>query len=189
MKDFKLNVAILGSGKIGTDLLYKVLKSPYLNCSIFIGRNTNSHGIRIAKNLNINTSCNGIKTIQQNPSICDLVFDATSAKSHKEHWPILELLKKYVIDLTPSQIGKMYIPSIFPELDCKWRNINLISCGGQTAIPIAYAIGQVVPSPNYIEVVSSIASKSAGPATRCNIDEYIYNTEQGIRYFSKSKKY
>lgn len=180
----KLKVAIIGSGNIGTDLLLKVLRSPYLECGAFIGRNLSSSGMTKALSLGVQVSADGIDYIVKNLNCCDLVFDATSAKSHLEHAPILKKLNKRVIDLTPAKIGLMGVPSVNLE-DCLTEfNINMVTCGGQASIPVAYAIGQTQTDVEYIEVVSSIASRSAGPATRQNLDEYIKTTEDGLKEFS-----
>ncbi len=180
----KLKVAIIGSGNIGTDLLIKVLRSPHLNCGAFIGRNLSSAGMLKALSLGVAVSAEGINYIVNNPDCCDLVFDATSAKSHLEHAPILRGLNKHVIDLTPAKVGLMGVPCVNLAEAMTELNINMITCGGQASIPVAYAIGQTQTDVDYIEVVSSIASRSAGPATRQNLDEYIKTTEDGLREFS-----
>jgi len=183
----KLKIAILGTGNIGTDLLMKILRSPYLECTCCAGRNLDSRGMVHARNHGVTTSDRGIKAILEAPDCCDLVFDATSAISHQEHWPQLERLGKFVIDLTPSRIGEMVIPAISLGNLGHYRNVNMVSCGGQASIPLAHLISLTHECVNYIEVVSSIASKSAGPATRENIDEYIETTEEGIRKYSGAK--
>lgn len=180
----KLKVAIIGSGNIGTDLLIKILRSPYLECGAFIGRNLSSPGMVKALSLGVTVSAEGIDYIVKNPDCCDLVFDATSAKSHMEHAPILKRLNKRVIDLTPAKIGLMSVPSVNLEDTLVEVNVNMVTCGGQASIPVAYAIGQTQTDVDYIEVVSSIASRSAGPATRQNLDEYIKTTEDGLKDFS-----
>jgi len=182
----QLKVAIIGTGNIGTDLLIKVLKSPYLKCSVFIGRNRQSSGMMKAQALGVNISDRGISEIIDNPDCCDLVFDATSANSHIVHWEILKSLGKIVIDMTPSNIGEMFVPAIndLEFLDQEHVNINMISCGGQVSIPMAYAIKETQKDVKYIEVVSSVASLSAGPGTRANIDEYIYTTQKALALFS-----
>lgn len=185
--DKKLKVAILGSGNIGTDLLVKILRSPYLECSMFIGRRLNSAGMNKARELGVRISDRGIDAIRKEPDCCDLVFDATNATSHLGHWPILKDLGKIVIDMTPSLIGQMIVPAINLGDAVKYNNVNMVSCGGQAAIALAYAFTKHQEDVSYIEVVSSIASRSAGPATRLNIDEYIENTEKGIRIFTKCK--
>jgi acetaldehyde dehydrogenase (acetylating) len=177
----KLKVAILGSGNIGTDLLIKALRSEYLECTMFIGRNLSSPGMKKASALGVWISDQSINAIVKNPEKCDLVFDATSAYYHKQHAPILKELGIKAIDLTPSQIGSICSPAINLSEIAASDNVNMITCGGQASIPIAYTLKKFEPSVEYIEVVSSIASRSAGPGTRANIDEYIDNTEAGIR--------
>jgi acetaldehyde dehydrogenase len=184
----KLKIAIVGSGNIGTDLLIKVLRSPLLECGAFIGRNLSSSGMTKALSLGVPVSAEGINYIINNPDCCDIVFDATSAKSHFEHAPILKKLNKRVIDMTPAKIGLMSVPSV-NLADCLNEfNVNMVTCGGQASIPVAYAIGQTQTDVDYIEVVSSIASRSAGPATRQNLDEYIKTTEDGLKEFSGAKR-
>ena len=184
----KLKIAILGSGNIGTDLLIKALRSPHLECGAFIGRNLSSPGMVKALSLGVTVSAEGIDYIVKNPDCCDLVFDATSAKSHLEHAPVFEKMGILAIDLTPAKIGLMSVPSV-NMADCLVEtNVNMVTCGGQASIPVAYAIGQTQTDVDYIEVVSSIASRSAGPATRQNLDEYIKTTEDGLKEFSGAKR-
>ncbi len=180
----KMKVAILGSGNIGTDLLVKVLRSPCLECALFIGRNLSSPGMAKAAGLGVPISAKSIEAILDDPDCCELAFDATSALDHKRHWPLLEKLGKRVIDLTPARLGKMCVPAANLDQCLDAPNVNMISCGGQTSIPLAYVIGRTQAEVEYIEVVSSIASCSAGPATRINLDEYIETTEEGLRDFS-----
>ena len=180
----KLRVAILGSGNIGTDLLIKVQRSNYLECVLFIGRNLASPGMAKAIALGVKVSDESIGAILKNPDIVDLVFDATSAKDAKVHWGLLDKLGKIVIDLTPAKLGLLCIPAVNLEEVLKYRNVNMITCGGQASIPLVYIISNTQRNVEYIEVVSSIASKSAGPATRLNLDEYIDTTENGIKKFS-----
>lgn len=183
----KLKTAILGTGNIGTDLLIKVLRSPYLEASLFAGRRHDSPGIKRAKQLGIHISDKSIQSIIDNPDCCDLVFDATNAMNHVHHWSILKKMGKIVIDMTPSMVGKMIIPAINLKGATGCKNVNIVSCGGQAALPLIYAFAQTHQEITYIETVSSIASRSAGPSTRKNIDEYIENTERGIVAFSKCK--
>ncbi|EKD55052.1 MAG: hypothetical protein ACD_60C00028G0049 [uncultured bacterium] len=180
----KIKAAILGSGNIGTDLLIKILRSPYLECGAFIGRNLFSSGMIKAQALGVQISAEGIHYIEKNPSCCDIVFDATSAKAHLEHAPILNQLDKFVIDLTPAKMGSICVPVVNMEDCLDKKNVNMITCGGQASIPIVYALAMTQKNIHYIEVVSSIASRSAGPATRLNLDEYIHTTEHAIKYFS-----
>ena len=180
----KIKVAIIGTGNIGTDLLMKIMKSEFLECCLFTGRNPESEGIKRAEAMGIKVSCDSIKAIQEEPDCCDIVFDATSAKVHLYNAPILKKLGKYAIDLTPSQIGKMCVPVINLRECLSEDNVNLITCGGQATIPIAYAIRKVHPETEYIEIVASIASKSAGPGTRANIDEFTQTTREALTFFT-----
>jgi acetaldehyde dehydrogenase len=185
----KMRIAIIGTGNIGTDLLLKTLRSEFISCTLFSGRNFNSAGMKRANGLGVAISDRGLEAIIKDPSICDLVFDCTSAQAHQEHWEVLSGLGKYVIDMTPAKLGTLCIPAINAN-ECIFRgdrNINMITCGGQVSIPIAYAISQVHPSIDYIEVASSIASRSAGPATRFNLDEYIETTQTALKIFSGAK--
>lgn len=180
----KLKVAILGSGNIGTDLLMKVRRSAGLECTLFIGRNRESKGLQRAREIGVPVSETGIQAIVDQPDICDLVFDATSAADHLKHDPILKRLGKRVIDMTPSRVGAMAVPAINLDDLLGERNVNMVSCGGQASTPLAYAIAQTQPGVEYFEVVSSIASLSAGAATRVNIDEYVDTTESALRHFT-----
>ncbi|HQE60490.1 MAG TPA: acetaldehyde dehydrogenase (acetylating), partial [Spirochaetota bacterium] len=184
----KYRIVILGSGNIGTDLLIKVKRSDILECVAFVGRGYSSPGMIKAQSMGVLCSDQSISYIEQNADKIDLVFDATSAKDHLIHSEIIKRLGLKVIDLTPAKVGKMCVPAVNMK-DClnEW-NLNMVTCGGQASIPIAYAIGQSQKNIEYVEVVSSIASKSAGPATRINLDEYIATTEKGVEIFSGAVK-
>ncbi len=169
----KLNVGIIGTGNIGTDLLVKVQGSPLLECVMFTGQREDSLGIIRAKEMGVNTSIRSIEAIDGN---CDIVFDATSAKHHFYHAAILKQMGIFAIDMTPSRVGRMCVPLINLEECLKEPNVNLVSCGGQAIAPIAKAIMNVHPDIEYMEMVSTIASKSAGMGTRDNIDEYTQST-------------
>lgn len=184
----KLKTAILGSGNIGTDLLVKATRSNFLDCMLFIGRHFSSPGMNKANSLGVKISDLGIGAIENAPDCCDLVFDATSAMDHKRHWELLQKLDKVVIDMTPSRVGEMCIPAINLASCVEYKNVNMVTCGGQASIPLAHIIGQIHPDVDYIEVVSSIAARSAGPATRLNIDEFVETTETGIKAFSGCRR-
>jgi acetaldehyde dehydrogenase (acetylating) len=184
----KLRVAILGSGNIGTDLLIKIQRSSFLECVLFIGRNLSSPGMAKAIAMGVKVSDESIHAIEKDPDAVDLVFDATSAKDAAYHWSILEKLGKIVVDMTPAKLGSLCIPAVNLHEAVKQRNVNMITCGGQASIPMAYVIGKTQKNVEYIEVVSSIASRSAGPATRLNLDEYIDTTEMGLSMFSNVKR-
>ncbi|WP_396137192.1 acetaldehyde dehydrogenase (acetylating) [Flavobacterium sp.] len=180
----KLRVAILGSGNIGTDLLIKTQRSEFLECVLFIGRNLSSPGMAKAIAMGVKVSDESINAIVKNSDLIDLVFDATSAKDAKIHWDIIDKLGKIVVDMTPAKIGVFCIPAVNLDEVLEYRNVNMITCGGQASIPIAHVIGKTQKNVKYIEVVSSIASRSAGPATRLNLDEYVDTTENAIKHFS-----
>lgn len=182
----KLRVAILGTGKIGTDLLIKIRRSNLLTCSIFAGRNSGSDGMLKAQELGIVTSDKGIDGLVSSPEDFDVVVDCTSAKSHEHHWRVCQELGKPIVDMTPAKLGSFCVPVISSKIEDK--NINMITCGGQTSIPIAYAISLVHDNIEYIEVASNIASLSAGPATRENLDEYVETTQLALKQFSGAKK-
>jgi acetaldehyde dehydrogenase len=184
MTSAKIKVAIIGTGNIGTDLLVKTGRSPLLECSLFAGRNLDSPGMRFAASRGVRISDQSIKAIADDPACCEIVFDATSASIHLEHAPILKALKKYTIDLTPSKIGRMCIPVINAEVCLKEPNVNLVTCGGQATVPLAYAISRVHPDVEYIEVVASISSRSAGLGTRANIDEFTQTTKDALLLFT-----
>ncbi|MFA6547752.1 MAG: acetaldehyde dehydrogenase (acetylating) [Candidatus Magasanikbacteria bacterium] len=184
----KIKVAIIGTGNIGSDLLLKVQKSKYLTCGLFTGRSADSQGLKRAKEMGVPTSTNSIQAIIDNPESCEIVFDATSAKNHLEHAPILKKLGKFVIDLTPSRIGQMCVPAINPDIAFAVDNVNMVTCGGQACIPLAKVIMDTHPDTEYIEVAGSIASKSAGAGTRANIEEYMQTTKNALEEFSGVKK-
>ncbi len=180
----KIKVGIIGSGNIGTDLLIKIQRSKILECAIFIGQNKNSAGLARAHKMGIATSFDSIWAIEKNPEICEIVFDATSAEAHLKHAPILKRLGKFAIDMTPSRVGKMCIPFLNLK-DCLGAdNVNMITCGGQATAPLIYELMRVHPQIEYVEIVASIASKSAGMGTRNNIDEYTQTTAEGIKTFT-----
>jgi acetaldehyde dehydrogenase (acetylating) len=177
-------VAILGTGNIGTDLLMKVQSSNMLHCALFSGRNLASPGMSRAIAQNVPVSDRGIDGILESKEEIRLVFDATSAIDHIHHAKVLEKHGIKAVDLTPSKIGAMCIPAVNLE-DCIGNsNVNMITCGGQASIPIAHAIAKAGAQIEYIETVSSIASRSAGPATRINLDEYLTTTEKGLSKFT-----
>ena len=184
----KLKVAIIGTGNIGTDLLVKLQRSPYVECSKFIGRNLNSPGMLFARQFPVELSDKSIDAIIEDPDCCDIVIDATTANVHKMHAPILKELGKFAIDMTPSQIGKMCVPVLNGQQCVHESNINLITCGGQAIVPIAQAISRVSPVVHYHELVSVIASKSAGIGTRENIDEFTQTTKKALLNFSNAEK-
>ena len=183
-----MKVAILGSGNIGTDLLIKTRRSPLLDCTLFVGRNADSSGLAKARSLGMDVSDRSVEALLEKPGAFDLVFDATNAADHRRHWALLKALGKCVIDLTPSGEGRMNVPAVDGETCTDYLNVNMVSCGGQASIPLVHVIGQTHPDIEYVEVVSSIASRSAGRGTRINIDEYVETTEEAIRTYSGCRR-
>lgn len=173
----KVKVGILGAGTIAADLLMKVRRSDFLECAIVVSRNADSKGIRVAVENDVPVAFNSIQYFLDNPDCCDVVFDATTAKSHFEHAPVLKKLGKFVVDLTPSGVGQICVPVLNADECVECDNVNMITCGGQATIPAIAAIMRVHPETSYIEVVASLASKSVGMGTRENLDEYNQTTK------------
>ena len=180
----KLRVAIIGSGNIGTDLLLKCLRIDYMEVVAFVGRRDDSPGIIIAKQNNIQTSIDGIGFFIDNRNICDVVFECTSADDAIKHNLIFKEQGIKVIDLTPAKLGELCVPEINGDLILTNDNVNMITCGGQASLPILDIISKYTNDIEYIEVVSQIASDSAGMATRINIDNYINTTSDAITKFT-----
>jgi acetaldehyde dehydrogenase len=184
----KLKAGIIGSGNIGTDLLIKALKSTFITPVIFVGRRSDSEGIKTAKNLGVQTSIEGINFFKNNNNYCDVVFDCTDAFSAIINYETFAKQNIKTIDLTPAKIGELCIPLINDDIILKSNNVNMVTCGGQASIPLLNLISKYCEDLEYIEVVSQVASKSAGMATRINIDEYINTTEKAIQKFTNVKE-
>jgi acetaldehyde dehydrogenase (acetylating) len=182
----RLKVAILGPGNIGSDLMYKVLRSDKLELCILAGIIAESEGLKRAAELGIETTAEGIGPILERGDI-QVVFDATGAKPHLRHAPLLKEAGKIAIDLTPAAVGPYVVPSVNMGEHFDSPNINLVTCGGQATIPIVAAVGGVAPV-LYGEIVATIASKSAGPGTRQNIDEFTKTTARGVEIVGGAKK-
>lgn len=178
----KQKVAIIGSGNIGTDLMIKVLRnSQYLEMGAMVGIDPASDGLARAARMGVPTTAGGIDGLLAMPGFDDIriVFDATSAKAHAHHNALLQARGVQVIDLTPAAIGPYVIPSINLDAQLDATNINMVTCGGQATIPMVAAISKVAKV-HYAEIVASISSKSAGPGTRANIDEFTETTSKAI---------
>ena len=175
----KIKVGIIGTGNIGSDLLMKVRRSDVLECGIFAGHNRDSKGIASAKALGVPVTYDSIRYIEENPDCCQIVFDATSAKVHLYNAPILQSLGKYTIDLTPAHIAPFCIPQINLDSAMKLSSVNCVTCGGQATVPLAKAISEAADV-DYLEIVATIASKSAGAGTRNNIDEFTQTTKEAL---------
>ncbi len=178
----KTKVAIIGSGNIGTDLMIKVMRlSSLLEMSALVGIDPQSDGLKRAERLGISTSALGVDGLVAMPEFKDvaIVFDATSAAVHRHHDEVLRAHGKRVIDLTPAAIGPYTVPSVNGDAHLDAFNVNMVTCGGQATIPIVHAVNRVAKV-RYGEIVASIASRSAGPGTRANIDEFTETTSRAI---------
>lgn len=178
----KTKVAIIGSGNIGTDLMIKIMRlSETLEMGAFVGIDPESDGLKRAARLNVPITSDGIDGLIKMPEFADIeiVFDATSAGAHKRNNDLLQTHGKRVVDLTPAAIGPYVIPPVNGDACLDASNVNMVTCGGQATIPIVAAVNRV-SKVHYGEIVASIASKSAGPGTRANIDEFTETTSQAI---------
>ncbi len=181
----KIRVAIIGPGNIGTDLMIKVLnKSDVLEMGAMVGIDPTSDGLARAERLGVPTTSEGVDGLIALDGFdqIDIVLDATSAKAHVANCEKLAPFGKKIIDLTPAAIGPFVVPPVNLEehLDEDLDNLNMVTCGGQATIPMVAAISAVTPVP-YAEIVASISSKSAGPGTRANIDEFTETTSNAIQ--------
>lgn len=183
----KVRVAILGSGNIGTDLMMKLERSDVLKLTTVIGIDPESDGLRRAKEKGYEVIDTGINGFLERPELADIIFDATSAKAHIRHAKLLKEAGKKVLDLTPAAVGALVVPPVNIDEHIEKENVNLITCGGQATIPIVHAINRVSPV-DYAEIVATISSKSAGPGTRANIDEFTQTTSRGIEVIGGAKK-
>jgi acetaldehyde/propanal dehydrogenase len=176
-----INAAIIGPGNIGTDLLYKALRSPTINPVWSVGVVETSDGLARARAEGVKTTHHGIEGLLPHIASDDIriVFDATSAKVHHGHDALLRPLGVKIIDLTPASIGPYLIPPVNLGDNLDAQNVNMVSCGGQATIPMVYAVSRVQPVA-YGEIVATVASKSIGPGTRNNIDEFTRTTRAGI---------
>ncbi|MDQ0218022.1 acetaldehyde dehydrogenase (acetylating) [Peribacillus cavernae] len=183
----KLKVGIIGSGNIGTDLMYKIERSDFLQMSTMVGIDADSEGLKRAKDRGYHVIDNGIEGLLEKAALVDIVFDATTAKAHANHSKLLTALGKKVIDLTPAAIGPFVVPSANLDEHLDAPNVNMVTCGGQATIPIVHAINQAC-TVEYAEIVATVASKSAGPGTRANIDEFTRTTSRAIEKIGGAQK-
>ncbi|WP_141334467.1 MULTISPECIES: acetaldehyde dehydrogenase (acetylating) [unclassified Paenibacillus] len=183
----KIKVAVLGSGNIGTDLMYKLERSEVLEMTTMIGIDPASDGLARAKERGYVAIENGLQGFLERPELADIVFDATSAKAHIRHAKALRNAGKLAMDLTPAAVGALVVPTVNLKEHIEADNVNLVTCGGQATIPIVHAVNRVCPV-EYAEIVATISSKSAGPGTRANIDEFTETTAHGIESIGGAKK-
>ncbi|PPR09663.1 MAG: Acetaldehyde dehydrogenase [Alphaproteobacteria bacterium MarineAlpha11_Bin1] len=178
----KPKVAIVGSGNIGTDLMIKILRtSDILDIGAMVGIDPSSDGLANAKKVGVTTTHEGLEGLTKLPEWNEiaLVFDATSAASHEHNAAICAKDKKIIIDLTPAAIGPYVVPVVNANQHLDANNINMVTCGGQATIPMVHAVNRIAKV-QYAEIVASISSRSAGPGTRANIDEFTETTSKGL---------
>lgn len=178
----KIKAAIIGSGNIGTDLMMKMLKYPQnMELAVVVGIDPESEGLAMARARGVATTHDGVDGLKKMSVYRDIgiVFDATSAYSHKAHDAALRADGKQIVDLTPAAIGPFTVPPVNMQAHLDQPNVNMVTCGGQATIPMVAAVAQVAKV-HYAEIVASVSSRSAGPGTRANIDEFTRTTARGI---------
>ncbi|MBV7315108.1 acetaldehyde dehydrogenase (acetylating) [Shewanella sp. NIFS-20-20] len=179
----KVKVAIIGSGNIGTDLMIKILTtSQHLDMAVMVGIDPASDGLARAERMGVAITSDGIDGLvaMEQFSEIKIVFDATSAQAHIKHNQVLQQYGKQVIDLTPAAIGPYTVPVVNIDQHLEATNVNMVTCGGQATIPIVAAISRLLPV-HYAEIIASVSSRSAGPGTRANIDEFTQTTAKAIQ--------
>lgn len=186
----KVKVAIIGSGNIGTDLMIKIMRtSDVLEMAAMVGIDPDSDGLARAKRMGVATTHEGIDGLVAMDHFGDIriIFDATSAGAHKHHNEILQQHGKQVIDLTPAAIGPYTVPVVNMEEHLDAPNVNMVTCGGQATIPMVAAVSRVA-TVHYAEIVASVSSRSAGPGTRANIDEFTQTTSRGVEVVGGARR-
>lgn len=189
MTNEKIKCAIIGSGNIGTDLMIKLLRSDILEVTALVGIDPESKGLKRAEENGLTAISSGVDGLIERPELADIVYEATSAKAHLHNAKVLKDLGKKAIDLTPAAVGPFLVPSVnlkedeIPKLD----NVNMVTCGGQATVPMVKAVSNVIDV-DYAEIVASISSKSAGPGTRQNIDEFTVTTARALQEVGGAKE-
>jgi acetaldehyde dehydrogenase len=184
--DSKIKVAVIGPGNIGTDLMYKIRRSEKMDLVLMSGIKPDSEGLALAGKLGIETSLSGIEAILKDDEI-RIVFDSTGARPHLKHAPLLKEAGKIAIDLTPAAVGPYVVPNVNLHEHLDKTNVNMVTCGGQATTPIVAAVSRVCRV-RYAEIVATISSKSAGPGTRQNIDEFTRTTARGLEVLGGAEK-
>jgi acetaldehyde/propanal dehydrogenase len=187
----RINAALIGSGNIGTDLMYKALRSRWINPAWMVGIDPASDGLMKAREKGLKTTAEGVDGLLAHVKAdrIEIAFDATSAYVHRDNARKLQALGVVMIDLTPAAIGPYCVPpvNLAEHVGKRAMNVNMVSCGGQATIPIVAAVSRVQPV-EYAEIVATVSSRSAGPGTRKNIDEFTRTTANGIEKVGGAKR-
>ena len=177
----KVKCALIGSGNIGTDLMYKLKRSPVLDPVWMIGIDPESEGLARARDMGLKTTADGVDGVLPHLAAdgVQIAFDATSAYVHKENSDKMNAHGVFMVDLTPAAIGPLCVPPVNLDELAETMNVNMISCAGQATIPIVHGVSSI-QSVEYAEIIASLASKSIGPGTRANLDEFTYTTSNAV---------
>lgn len=183
----KAKAAVIGSGNIGTDLVFKLLRSDCIEPRWLVGIDPQSEGLRRARELGLQTGVEGPGPLLEGAERPELIFEATSAAVHREHAPAYAAAGIVAIDLTPAAIGPYVVPPVNLDEHKEEMNLNLVTCGGQATVPLVHAVARVARV-EYAEIVASVSSASAGPGTRANIDEFTRTTARALEVIGGARR-